>query len=186
MEIDATPLRADRRAALERSFLVPVPEDVADHGSYTGPVAVRARLRNEDGRILAEIEAHARCEVPCDRCLQPVAFPLDVRYTEEFVTPEQAARDGIEGVEQDDGEVRVVVYRDDRIVLDPGLWQNLALAMPGKHLCREDCRGLCPRCGRNLNEGDCACGSEADPGDPRLHALAEAMRRMNGTPRQGG
>jgi uncharacterized protein len=186
VEIDAAPLRADRHAVTERSFLVPAPEQTADHVAFRGPVAVHAVLRNEGGRIRAEVDAHAHCEVPCDRCLQPVPFQLDVRYTEEFVTREQAARDGIQGDEADDGDVRTVVYEDDRIVLEPGLWQNLDLAVPTKHLCREDCRGLCPRCGRDLNLGPCGCGGEQAPADPRLGALAEAMRRMNGAARQGG
>lgn len=176
MEIDAAPLRADRRAVTERDFLVPVHEPM-DHVVFRGPVAVRAVLRNEGTRIRADIEAHARCEAPCDRCLQPVPFALDLHYTEEFVTPEQAERDGIEGGETDDGEVRTVVYDHDRIELDSGLRQNLALAQPGKHLCREDCLGLCPRCGKNLNDGPCGCGDRGEPTDPRLLALADAMRR---------
>jgi uncharacterized protein len=183
---DAAPLRADRRAVIEHSLLVPAPQGAPGQLRHRGPVAVRVVLRNEGGRIRADVEAHAHCEAPCDRCLQPVAIPLDVRYTEEFVTREQAVRDGIEGTEADDGDVRVLVYEDDRISLDSGLWQNLELAVPGKRLCRPDCRGLCPRCGRNLNEGPCGCDAEAGPSDPRLDALAEAMRRMNGAPRQGG
>jgi len=83
VEIDAAPLRADRHAVTERSFLVPAPEQTADHVAFRGPVAVHAVLRNEGGRIRAEVDAHAHCEVPCDRCLQPVPFQLDVRSTED-------------------------------------------------------------------------------------------------------
>ncbi len=176
MDIDAAPLRSDRRAVTERSFLVPAPES-ADRVGFRGPLAVRVFLRNEGSRIRADIEAHARCEAPCDRCLQPVAFAVELRYTEEFVTPEQAARDGIEGGETDDGDVRTVVYQNDRIELDSGLRQNLELALPGKHLCREDCLGLCPRCGKNLNAGPCGCADQDEPSGPRLLALADAMRR---------
>ena len=50
---------------------------------------------------------------------------------------------------------------------------DLLLALPTKHLCREDCRGLCPRCGKNLNEGLCGC--REDKVDPRLAVLAQLM-----------
>jgi len=49
------------------------------------------------------------------------------------------------------------------------LWEMFNLALPSKPLCRPDCKGLCPRCGQNLNEGACRCGDES--GDPRLAAL---------------
>lgn len=190
--IDAAPLRADPRLVVERTFLVPPPAG-GEGGralNLRGPVAVHATLSNLGDRIRAEIGAEAPCEVPCDRCLQPVALDLDVHYAEEFVTPEQAAWDGMAGSEEDDGELRRVVFADDRIDLEPGLWQNLYLALPAKRLCREDCRGLCPRCGRSLNDGPCGCPPEDGPEhplDPRLSVLAEAKRRMNGAPpRQGG
>jgi uncharacterized protein len=191
VEIDAAPLRADPTLVLERTFLVPAPaEAAATPGTvFRGPVAVHARLHTVGKHIRADVDAHARCECPCDRCLTPVAFDLDVHYGEEFLTPEQAARDGLEGPEEDDGELRRVVYHDDRIELDPGLWQNLYLAMPGKHLCQADCRGLCPRCGRNLNAGPCGCAGPGPEIDPRLGPLAEAKRRLSGNgqaPRQGG
>ena len=50
---------------------------------------------------------------------------------------------------------------------------DLLLALPTKHLCREDCRGLCPHCGKNLNEGLCGC--REDKVDPRLAVLAQLM-----------
>lgn len=52
--------------------------------------------------------------------------------------------------------------------LTPELREAIILALPGYPVCRDDCRGLCPRCGANLNEGPCGCGPE---GDDRWHAL---------------
>ena len=50
--------------------------------------------------------------------------------------------------------------------------EDAYLAIPYRMLCREDCKGLCPRCGKNLNEGPCGCSA---PGDPRLAVLAQLL-----------
>ena len=58
------------------------------------------------------------------------------------------------------------------------LWEEFSLALPVKPLCRPDCRGLCPECGKNLNEG--ACGCSRDSGDPRLAALRQLKVKHQG------
>jgi uncharacterized protein len=58
------------------------------------------------------------------------------------------------------------------------LWEEFSLALPVKPLCRPDCKGLCPECGKNLNEG--ACGCSPDTGDPRLAALRQLKVKHQG------
>jgi uncharacterized protein len=62
-------------------------------------------------------------------------------------------------------------YRDDQIDLDELLREQFYLALPMKPLCLEECRGLCPQCGTNLNAGACACDTAWR--DPRLEALRD-------------
>jgi uncharacterized protein len=61
------------------------------------------------------------------------------------------------------------LYDGDEVDLAPLIREQVLLALTARPLCREDCRGLCPRCGANLNEGECGC--RAETGDPRLAVL---------------
>lgn len=141
------------------------------HYAMAVPLEVRALVTNTGKFLRADVTAHLQLRGACDRCLESVPFGLDVHYREEFLTPGQAERLGIEGDEDDDGEVRRVVYRGDVISLDDGFWQNVILALPLRCLCRPDCLGICPRCGTNFNIGRCMC--MLGEVDPRLAPLQD-------------
>ncbi len=81
-----------------------------------------------------------------------------------------------EGDEQEveEEDLDTSYYRDDQIDLNELLREQFYLALPMKPLCREDCRGLCPQCGTNLNTGTCTCATEWE--DPRLAALKGLVR----------
>jgi uncharacterized protein len=69
----------------------------------------------------------------------------------------------------------VVGYYDaDRLDLGEAVREQILLGLPLKPLCREDCQGLCPRCGKDRNLGPCGCAPEEEPGDSRL----EPLRRL--------
>jgi len=104
---------------------------------------------------------------PCWRCLEEAHVHVDVDATEVSV-------DG-----SDDPELSSLYL--DQGVLDVASWARDAVveAMPAAVLCREDCAGLCPTCGADLNAGDCGCESEA-PTDARWGALEDLARRMRG------
>ena len=70
---------------------------------------------------------------------------------------------------EDDGEVRLIDPSEIELDLGPPLREELILSVPRYVECRQDCRGLCPRCGVNLEQEDCACGG-AEP-DSRWDAL---------------
>lgn len=140
---------------------------------FEKPAAVRADLRAGPDGIRVRVRVEAEGLADCDRCLEPVALPIRVEYRELYLTPEQA---GPGGTGDDDGEVRRVVYDGETIDLSEGLRQNLLLALPMKVVCREDCRGLCSRCGRNLNEGECGCRVEEI--DPRLLTLRPLLEKL--------
>jgi len=71
--------------------------------------------------------------------------------------------------QDDKDEIEYTVYQGDEIDLTPMVREQMLLALAERPLCREDCRGLCARCGVNLNEHACGCRTEA--GDPRLAVL---------------
>src|SRR5205823_14521077 len=90
-----------------------------------------------------------------------------VRLT--FMPPEEMpADDADEGVELGEDDLDTFAFDGESVNLEPFLREQLVLAVPFAPLCREDCKGLCPQCGVDLNSGTCACEK---PIDPRLAAL---------------
>lgn len=136
-------------------------EEFAPGGRH--PVHVEGRLVNTGAAYYLDAVAETTVELACDRCLKPLQHALrtDVRQAFADRPPSAAA--------EDDDEVLPVT--DDRIDLWPAVRSHLLLALPMKVLCRPDCRGLCPQCGQDINDGPCAC---PPPSDPRL----EVLRRL--------
>ena len=102
----------------------------------------------------------------CSRCLEPYPFDEDqdfslLLYKRRAPTSEEVALD--------DEDLDVWFYDDPKVPVAPIAEERIQIAVPMKPLCREDCRGLCPRCGQDLNEGLCGCAVESI--DPRWEAL---------------
>lgn len=118
-----------------------------------------ASVARVGGGFLVTIRIAARLHGPCFRCLREVALSLEAEE-EEFV-PQDPAKWTAEDVSP---------FIDDLVVDVAGISREaLVLALPTKLLCREDCAGLCAQCGRDLNEGQCACA--LDTVDPRWDTL---------------
>ena len=98
----------------------------------------------------------------CDRCASPARVDIDQR----FDLFEEAPLPGEEALEP-----TLLRRHGHRLELDVGsmLWEEFVLALPDKPLCTEDCKGLCPNCGQDLNAGPCGCGGAEL--DPRMAAL---------------
>lgn len=107
------------------------------------------RMRYDGIRLSATIEAP--CTAPCSRCLEPVSF---------LMREELSALVSEDGEQADDGDNLVLPLKNDRYVeLDEPVYDTLLCAYPSKVLCKDDCRGLCPGCGCNLNTEQCSCAS---------------------------
>ena len=127
------------------------------------PVRVTGAVRNMAGALLLEGEAVTTLELCCDRCLKP--FVQEMRVPVEALLAET-----LEDEENDE----ILLLEDGEIDLEEVFTTAVVLAMDTKHLCSEDCKGLCPGCGVNLNEEPCRCQKEVDP---RLAALAQLLDR---------
>lgn len=115
----------------------------------------------QDGRVRIRGSMTARFSETCSRCLDVVererSIPLDFRF-----------EPGLDAWDEGPG-VYALDANQDELDAGPALREELLLALPDYPLCRPDCRGLCPQCGIDLNEGDCDC---AEPtGDSRWDAL---------------
>ena len=67
----------------------------------------------------------------------------------------------------------MILLQDYKLDMDELIYTEVVLAMPNKHLCSEDCKGICQECGKNLNDGPCDCATKT--GDPRLAALSKLL-----------
>jgi DUF177 domain-containing protein len=163
-ELEATALRASMQA---RSVPISNEPEQARRPVLTGPV----RLMHTQGGVLVQGKLHAQATLGCARCLEPVDVPLDVEL-EEIFTPTIDILTGrpIRSEEEDRA-----LWIDDRHILNLSevLRQDLMLALPMHVLCTEDCRGLCPVCGQNLNQGSCGCTPEPDE---RWAALLDLLK----------
>jgi uncharacterized protein len=112
-------------------------------------------------------------EVACSRCVEPFEIPVDAAFDLRYHPREMNTGEGEREIEEDD--LSTAFYENDAIDLGQLMREQFYLALPMKPLCSEDCRGLCPQCGTNLNRGACACG----PGweDPRFAALRALQAR---------
>lgn len=127
-----------------------------------GDVAFDGRVTNK-GEGIFEVDGtyQTRLKLNCSRCLTPFELP---------VCGEIHALYGSSAEEDADGELTVRSFSGEEIELDELLLSEINFALPMQPLCREDCRGLCPECGTNLNNGACTCAKETI--DPRWEKLA--------------
>ncbi len=104
---------------------------------------------------------------PCSRCLAPSAVLVNAPFELTFV-PAESEPEAAE-IEVTEELADLATYENDEVDIEELLREELLLALPMAALCSEGCKGLCPTCGKNLNEGPCAC--EPAPKDERFSAL---------------
>lgn len=164
--VESEPLRFAEQLTLD-------PETI-DPDRVVGPVEVR--LEGLVTRSATGVTASGRCEaharLACTRCLAPIewsnadAFDVELRSNADGPTDED--------VGLDETEMDVIFLDDDRFDTTDLAAEQVLLALPMRLVCRDDCAGLCPRCGADLNqEGACTCEPEVDP-------RWEALRNLSG------
>ena len=118
-------------------------------------------------RLVGRVET--TLELPCSRCLEPFTLPVEQTFDLRYQPHAVNAGEGEREIEEDD--LTTAFYEDDEIDLGQLMREQFFLALPMKPLCADDCKGLCPMCGTNLNRGACGCKRGWD--DPRMAALRE-------------
>lgn len=113
-------------------------------------------------------------EVPCARCVEPVVHQLKGDF--DLVFRPAGADLGSDERAISTSETEIGYYQGGGLTLEDVLREQVLLSLPVRTLCREDCKGLCPRCGRNLNAETCNCGET--PSDPRWKALSDIGSRI--------
>ncbi len=116
------------------------------------PVRAKGRIRNSAGVLYLEAEITGRLKCVCDRCA--AEFEKSLRLPVKAVLAEELC---------DEENSDIYLLDGDYVDLDEIVVTAYVLNMDTKFLCKEDCKGLCPRCGKNLNEGPCGCRGEINP-----------------------
>ena len=120
----------------------------------------------DDIRLRAHFEG--RFEQLCARCLEPVQQPVTGNFDLIFRPGGVDAEAGERAITEDETEIGY--YEESGLLLEDAVREQVLLTMPGRTLCQEDCKGLCPHCGADRNRTECACDER--PLDPRLSVLA--------------
>lgn len=128
----------------------------------TGPVRVQGKVTNRAGALLLEGTASTALDLTCDRCCKPFTREKVVVLDSLLATE----------LENEESEDEIILLEGDAADLDEVASTAFILAMDTINLCSEDCKGLCSRCGADLNAGPCGCKPDVDP---RLAALAQLL-----------
>ena len=122
----------------------------------------------QDIRMLGDFST--RIELSCSRCLEPVVADLKGKFDLLYRPLGVDQRKSGEEIEITADDVEIGYYRGNGLLLEDVLKEQVLLQLPLKPLCREDCKGLCPKCGANRNAAVCGCSTDIT--DARWAALA--------------
>jgi len=157
--------------------------DLGGEARQKGPLRTSGRaelVEEHHGKheVIKDIRLRGRLstalELQCARCLEPV--PQNVPREFELLYRPLGADAGRDELSVTDAEAEIGYYQGDGLLLEDVLREQVLLALPLKVTCREDCKGLCPQCGKNLNQEQCSCSAVVE--DPRWAALREVRGRL--------
>lgn len=176
MKLDLRPLLAGECRALRFRFPLDPPDGTKDPGSilygvcFPSPPEASGEVVNSAGYMRLRLDLSLDFVAPCARCLADVAGTYRFNFEKTVATPEM-----LDGLDEDkiDG---FAVVEDGFLDLDEPAYSLLLSEFPSRVLCEEDCRGLCPVCGCDLNERSCSCKTRET--DPRLSPLSAVLERL--------
>ncbi|MDD6214325.1 MAG: DUF177 domain-containing protein [Firmicutes bacterium] len=136
---------------------------------FNEPLNINGYIVNNTKSLELEATVAGKMSVHCARCNKPMTVDISFPVSEILV--------------RDDGEMAldedVVLYSGTEVDLNEVITNSFLMNVSGKYLCSEDCKGICPHCGTNLNEHECSCNNDII--DPRWEKLAEIMKKMSDT-----
>ena len=135
--------------------------DFPSVAAYRSPLSARGSVVSSAGLLTLKGEAKVSLLCRCDRCGKEYEREDSIPLETVLVTEHQ-----------DEEDPDVFLVQDDCVDLDEVVTTAFVLGLDSKTLCRPDCKGVCPRCGHDLNEGPCSCRPEADS---RLAVLGQLL-----------
>ena len=113
------------------------------------PVALTLKNTGK-GKVMVSAKTSFEFELGCDRCLKPVKHTMEIDTQQEVISPDYAE-------EIDEDAEQTVFMEGYQLNVDDLIYSDIVLNWPMKILCREDCKGICRICGKDLNTGECGC-----------------------------
>ncbi|MEK6287945.1 MAG: DUF177 domain-containing protein [Acidobacteriota bacterium] len=129
-----------------------------EDGYAIGQTEVSLRANRDAKKVALVGSVSALVEFECDRCLATLSVPVVESFDLVYVPPHGTGEEH----ELGEDDLSLGFYQDGIISVDDLTREQIELALPMARLCTEECRGLCPECGANLNHAECACNGEVD------------------------
>jgi uncharacterized protein len=146
----------------------------SDIGEYLEPIHFDAHVRKVEEKVFITGRISAHIKMNCARCLQPHEERIDDTFEATYL-PQPDIQEKEEEIELEEIDLDVSYYTGNSIALYDVLREQLLLLIPLKPLCKPDCAGLCPSCGKDLNTGTCHCNRRSV--DPRLAVLEQLLHK---------
>lgn len=147
-----------------------------DGCTLTEDIKIQGRLEKIGPEILCQGRVQTGLHVTCARCLKDFNFTVNGKLKAHFI-PRVEDNNLPDEIELTDLDVEQEYYDEGQIDLSCPVRDLILLSLPQVALCREDCAGLCPECGANLNETNCGCEKEGSF-DPRLAVLQQLKDKL--------
>ena len=151
IELDSLFNQGVNRVKLDYNFDFSA-EEIDGVFPFTTPVKLEGEIRNTAGIVEVDAKITFVLETRCDRCAADVKLPFEVKMEHGLVS-------SLNDEENDD----YILVEDMRLDIEELTSEDIYLALPGKILCKDDCKGVCMTCGADLNDGPCGCEKEIDP-----------------------
>lgn len=172
MTINITDLGTELGRELPFSFTTTAEEldAVFDDYSFTGPITVTGTIVNTGTRWRVQGKIEDVKHFICNRCLKECEEPQVHEFSEDYVRGSSVQ----EAEEAENADI-VNTFEGDILDIQEMIRDTLIAAQPLSNICKPDCKGLCPVCGHDLNEGDCGCDRFVP--DPRMAALQQLLKK---------
>jgi len=168
-ELELSPLRYS--GELSQQELGFDPRDVLIRGKVRIDLLVEKRGYD----VLVRGTLKAQAELSCSRCLEPVEVGIASDFDQLYESNAAHRLTGEIALQEKDTDI--AFFSGNTIEINDIIREQVLLAVPMKPICREDCKGLCPHCGKNMNLNTCDCGNLFS--DPRLAELSKIRNRMH-------
>jgi uncharacterized protein len=156
---------------LEEGWWQPAPGDDQILG-LDGPLHVRVKVSKAADKFLVQGTIRGGIRIRCDRCLEPFHKKVESQLHVTLVVPREGSDQ--EEIELLDEDMEVDFVKGDAVDLSDVIREQIYLSLPMRSICKENCRGLCPVCGANLNETSCPCRkAESPPAFSKLRLKGE-------------
>lgn len=137
-----------------------------------GDIAAKGSLTKRIVQTDIEGEIKTEIEIDCTRCLSSITRSLEIPFHASYIAPENYTDEKEAELRGDD--LDIAISEDDRVDMTELVREQILLNLPEQVLCKDDCKGLCPKCGADRNLIDCKC--EEKEIDPRWSALEDLIK----------